>query len=130
LLSPCFYFLFPLAHKHNWLLETFESGIPSTWPSFRNNVGTLNWGISSDSYRGTNAAFLNPSAENIGAGNTAQYFLATQFLMPENGEIRFYSKQATSANNGAIYQIRMSTAGLTDPTGYTVILKSWNRSRP
>ncbi|WP_162239653.1 choice-of-anchor J domain-containing protein, partial [Flavobacterium sp. Leaf359] len=103
-------------------LETFESGIPPTWASFRNNVGTLNWGISPDSYRGTGAAFLNPSAENIGAGNTAQYFLATPTVpIPQNGEIRFYSKQATSANNGAIYQIRLSTAGQSDPAGYTVI---------
>ncbi|MCC5654474.1 choice-of-anchor J domain-containing protein [Nostoc sp. XA013] len=110
-------------------LETFESGIPPTWASFRNNVGTLNWGISPDSYRGTGAAFLNPSAENIGAGNTAQYFLATPTVpIPQNGEIRFYSKQATSANNGAIYQIRLSTAGQSDPAGYTVILKSWTEA--
>ncbi|MEZ0007973.1 hypothetical protein ABH942_003359, partial [Flavobacterium sp. 28YEA47A] len=125
---PLFLFFISIGAQAQLALQTFESGIPSSWPSFTSGVGTQTWGISSDSYRGTSAAFLNPSAENIGAGNTAQYFLATQFLMPENGEIRFYSKQATNANNGAIYQIRLSTASLTDPAGYTVILKSWTEA--
>lgn len=126
---PLFLLFISISAHAQMALETFESGIPATWASFRNNVGTLNWGISPDSYRGTGAAFLNPSAENIGAGNTAQYFLATPIVpIPQNGEIRFYSKQATSANNGAIYQIRLSTAGQTDPAGYTVILKSWTEA--
>ncbi|WP_286707356.1 choice-of-anchor J domain-containing protein, partial [Flavobacterium sp. 38-13] len=126
---PLFLLFISISAHAQMALETFESGIPATWASFRNNVGTLNWGISPDSYRGTGAAFLNPGAENIGPGNTAQYFLATPIVpIPQNGEIRFYSKQATSANNGAIYQIRMSTAGQTDPAGYTVILKSWTEA--
>ncbi|MBC8644036.1 hypothetical protein H9W95_08185 [Flavobacterium lindanitolerans] len=71
---PMFLLFISIGAHAQMALETFESGIPPTWASFRNNVGTLNWGISPDSYRGTGAAFLNPSAENIGAGNTAQYF--------------------------------------------------------
>ncbi|TPD69689.1 choice-of-anchor J domain-containing protein [Flavobacterium microcysteis] len=125
---PLFLFFISISAHAQLALQTFESGIPSSWPSFTNTVGTQTWGISSDSYRGTSAAFLNPSAENIGAGNTAQYFLATPVQIPQNGEIRFYSKQATSANNGAIYQIRLSTAGLNDPSGYSVILKSWTEA--
>lgn len=126
---PLFLFLMSMGSYAQLATETFESGIPTpAWQSFRVN-GTLNWGITADSYQGTKAAFLNPSSENIGAGTTAQYFLATPPVpIPANGEIRFFTKQSSATNNGAIYQIRLSTADQTDPAGYSVILKSWTEA--
>ncbi len=108
--------------------ESFEGGIPSEWTLFGNGVGTSAWGISSDGYLGSNAAFVNPGSENIGQGNTAQYFLVTPSVsVPANGEIRFYTKRATAnANDNISYQIRLSTASQPDINGFTVILQSWN----
>ena len=126
---PLLLFFMSMGSYAQMATETFESGMPiPPWQSFRVN-GTLNWGITSDSYQGTKAAFIDPSSENIGAGTTAQYFLATPPVpIPEHGEIRFFTKQSSAANNGAIYQIRLSTASQNDPAGYSVVLKSWTEA--
>ncbi|MDR6967264.1 gliding motility-associated-like protein [Flavobacterium arsenatis] len=108
--------------------QNFESGIPANWTIFNNNVGTLPWTISNDGYLGSDAAFIDPSAENIGAGNTAQYFLVTPLVqVPVNGEIRFYTKRLTDdANPGIKYQIRLSTASQPDINGFSVVLQEWD----
>src|SRR5690606_30131008 len=101
--------------------ENFESGIPANWTIFNNAVGTLPWTISTDGYLGTDAAFIDPSAENVGNGNIAQYFLVSPLVaVPENGEIRFYTKRATNnANPGVKYQLRLSTASQPDINGFS-----------
>ena len=66
---------------------------------------------------------------NIGAGNTAEYFLVTPSVTPiPNGEIRFFTKQGSATNNGTIYQLRLSTATQPDINGFTVVLKSWTEA--
>ena len=107
--------------------EDFESGIPAGWSTFGNITAVSNWAISSDAYQGTNAVSVNPSADNIGAGNTAQYFLATPSItLPANSEIRFYSKRATSgANDNTTYQIKLSTAS-PDIADFTTTLQTWS----
>src|SRR5690606_1147185 len=108
--------------------ETFESGIPESWTLFGNDNAVSEWAISNDAYQGSNAVFINPSADNIGAGNSAEYFLVTPSItIPENGEIRFYTKRSTSLDNENIsYQVRLSTATQPDINGFNVILQSWD----
>src|SRR5690606_35959599 len=108
--------------------ETFETGLPSSWTLFGNANAVSEWEITNDAYEGTNASYINPSADNIGVGNTAEYFLVTPSVtLPENGEIRFYTKRGTSLDNGNIlYQVRLSTATQPDINGFNVTLQSWD----
>lgn len=125
---PFLLLLFSVTSYGQLATESFESGIPSSWTLFGNGVGSSTWGISPDGYLGSDAAFVNPSSENIGQGNIAQYFLVTPTVsVPANGEIRFYTKRATAnANDNISYQIRLSTASQPDINGFTVVLQSWN----
>jgi gliding motility-associated-like protein len=109
-------------------IQNFESGIPSSWSLFNGGVGTGTWATTPNGYLGGNAAFINPSAYDIGAGNSAEYFMVTpNVTIPTKGEIRFYTKRATSGTNDSVdYQIRLSTASQPDINGFNVILKSWN----
>ncbi|WP_417291477.1 choice-of-anchor J domain-containing protein [Corallibacter sp.] len=109
--------------------ETFESGIPNTWSLINNGVGTSDWMATTDGYLGTNAVSINPSADNIGDGNMAQYFLVTpQIAIPQNGEIHFYTKQSSEVNNGAQYQVRLSTAAQPDINGFNVTLQTYTEA--
>ncbi len=111
------------------LNESFNSGIPGAWTIFGNGVGASNWSATTDGYLGTNGTSINPSADNIGNQNTARYFLVTpQIAVPENGEIQFYTKQASAVDNGAIYQIRLSTASQPDINGFNIVLQSYTES--
>ncbi|SFN47815.1 gliding motility-associated C-terminal domain-containing protein [Bizionia echini] len=109
--------------------ETFESGIPATWSLFGNSAATTSWGATTDGFLGSNAVSVNPSSDNIGDQNTAQYFLVTpQFAVPENGEIHFFTKQASDIDNGAEYQIRISTAAQPDINGFNIVLQSYTET--
>lgn len=130
MLLPFFFFLITLSSFGQMATENFESGIPTNWTKFNNSIGILEWNISNDGYLGSDAAMINPSAENIGVNNTAQYFLVAPIVtVPENGEIRFYTKRATeNANPGVKYQIRVSTASQPDINGFSVVLQEWDGS--
>ncbi len=111
------------------LNENFDSGIPATWTIFGNGVGSSNWGTTTDGYLGTNGTSVNPSADNIGDQNTARYFLVTpQILVPENGEIHFFTKQSSEINNGATYEIRLSNAAQPDINGFNILLQTYTEA--
>lgn len=112
--------------------QNFDGGtIPSTWAQANNAVGTSPWTISTDGYLGSaGAAFIDPSAENIGSGNTAQHYLVTPAItVPANGELRFFTKQSSTTDFGNIYQIRVSTASQTDISSFTTLLTSWTETQ-
>ena len=105
-------------------------GIPGSWAQANNTVGTTPWTISTDGYMSSGAAFIDPSAENIGLGNTSRHYLITPLVtVPANGEIRFYTKQSDAADHGNIYEVRLSTAGQTDITGYTTVLATYTEAQ-
>ena len=126
-----FFVLFAINANAQLTTEDFESGIPTAWGQANNTVGTSTFGISTDGYNSsTGAAFIDPTAENIGAGNTAQYYLVTPLVtVPANGEIRFFTKQGDAAEHGNIYQVKLSTAGQTDISGFTTTLATWTESQ-
>src|SRR5690606_7745714 len=107
--------------------EDFESGIPTDWTTYGNTAAISNWSITTDAYQGSNAVSINPSADNINAGNTAQYFLVTPIVtLPANAELRFYSKRAsTGANDNTSYQIKLSTVS-PDISDFTTTLATWD----
>ena len=119
-------FLLISGKGYSQINESFDSGIPGTWTLFGNATANIDWSSTTDGYLGTNGASINPSADNIGNLNTAQYFLVTpQFAIPQNGEIQFYTKQASDIDNGAQYQVRLSTASQPDINGFSVTLQAY-----
>ncbi len=101
-----------------------------TWAVFDNDAASLitttkRWGINSvaaNVHQGLNAAFMD--RDNIGAGNTAEDFLATPLVfVPTNGELHFFARTFASGQQGTIFQIRVapSTANQNDPSAYTTI---------
>ncbi len=125
-----FFLFFTLFGYGQLATETFESGIPGSWAQANNTVGTTPWTISTDGYMSSGAAFIDPSAENIGLGNTSRHYLITPLVtVPANGEIRFYTKQSDAADHGNIYEVRLSTAGQTDITGYTTVLATYTEAQ-
>ncbi|WP_418639640.1 choice-of-anchor J domain-containing protein [Winogradskyella sp.] len=125
-------FLFISVKGFAQLDESFDSGIPtnsSEWTIINNGIGSQNWSSTTDGYLGTSGASINPSADNIGDQNTAQYFLVTpQIAVPENGEIQFYTKQASAIDNGSQYEIRLSTAAQPDVNGFNITIQSYTES--
>lgn len=124
--------LFSLTGYGQLALENFESGIPSTWAQINNGVVVppTPWTTSTDGYLSSGAAFIDPSAHNIGAGVTERNFLvAPGFNVPPSGEIRFFTKQSSTVDNGNIYEIRLTTANHLDHTSYTTVLATWTEAQ-
>ena len=110
--------------------EYFETGIPTSWAVRSNLTVANNWIQSPTSgYIGTGGASVNP-ALNTTTGSQAEYYLITsQFLTPDSGEIRFYTKQGSFSNKGTTYQLRISTANQPDISSFNVVLQSWTETQ-
>lgn len=108
--------------------EDFELGIPSSWDVVHNDAASIDWdAVSGEGYQGSNAVKINPADDDIGAGNTGEYFLVSpQFTVPSNGIIRFYTKLGANQDNGTQYEIRLSTSSQPDIDGFNVTLATWN----
>jgi gliding motility-associated-like protein len=114
----------------NWTLGT------GNWAVFDNGIGLVQrWGINSTVttppivYQGANAAYV--SRENIGQNNTSEDFLATPLVtIPTNGQLHFYTRSFSSANQGTIYQIRVTpaSAGQTNVPAYSTI-QQWTEAQ-
>ncbi|MHA3789214.1 choice-of-anchor J domain-containing protein [Flavobacterium hauense] len=110
--------------------ENFDGGIPATWP--RAYVGgTSQWTTSTDGYLGSaGAAFIDPSAEVLGSGTTARYYLFTPpFAVPSNGELRFFTKQSSATDFGNIYEVRLSTVGPSDISSFSTVLGTFTEAQ-
>ncbi|WP_300570699.1 choice-of-anchor J domain-containing protein [Flavobacterium sp.] len=108
--------------------ETFP---PSGWAVFDNGVGTLqSWTTSSDPtrvYAGAKSAFID--RENIGAGNTSVDWLVTsRFTVPENGELRFFTRQGIAGEQGCTYEVRVSTNATQNNLAAFTTLQTWTES--
>ncbi|MHA3789299.1 choice-of-anchor L domain-containing protein [Flavobacterium hauense] len=125
-------------------LEGFEgtwspaAGGTSTtgWFQFQNSVGPqFKWTQSllnvstQPPYEGSHAAYLQ--RENVAPGLWPEDYLVTpQFTMPENPELRFFSRLTLTLDQGSIYKVFIldvtanPTADLNSPASY-VQLQSW-----
>src|SRR5690606_22222981 len=110
-----------------WDLGTTGLGSNGIWGVFDNGIGlTQSWKIASGpglAHSGDQAAFKD--RENNGAaGNTARDYLATPLIqIPNNGELRFWTRSGFLGNQGAIYKIMVapSTAAQNDPDAYVLV---------
>jgi hypothetical protein len=104
----------------NW---TLNSG---TWKVFDNGIGiTQSWNIiQAPSSCNGRSAYLNREA--VASGTFAEDWLVTpQILVPNNGQLRFSTKQTLAGNQGSTYSIRISTVSQTDVAAFTTI-QSWS----
>ena len=125
-----FFLLLAITGHAQLTLQDFESGIPANWGTAIGTPGTTNWTTSTNGYLGSNgAAFLNPTSDNIGNGNTSRYYLITPLTtVPPNGKLRFYTKQGDLLSHGTEFEIRLSTASQPDISGFTTVLQTWTES--
>lgn len=107
--------------------ESFEGGIPATWSDFGNAQAVSSWeAVNNQGYQNSNAVTIDPSQDNIGDQNTAEYYLVPpQFSVPEDGVIRFYTKKGSSTDNSTEYQLKLSTANQPDINGFSVTLQTY-----
>ena len=129
-LAVMFVFFSCFAHGQVWT-ETFESGIPNTWgkftllngapgtvPAWTNSTGTT--------CQGTTGAFVPAAA--IGIGNTSQAWLVSpQLLIPANASLKFQAKQTYPAQNGTIYELRVSATSQTDVSTFALV-QTWTEN--
>jgi gliding motility-associated-like protein len=109
---------------------TVPNGFPAGWLVTDNGVGTgTSWTITNNSgaiINGTKSAFIN--RQEIGLGNTSEdWLISPSTLIPANGQLRFFTKQTLSGDQGTLYQIRIySGSGATQNalSSYT-ILQQW-----
>ncbi|WP_264544125.1 MULTISPECIES: fibronectin type III domain-containing protein [Flavobacterium] len=110
---------------------TFPPTTPGNWAVMNNGVGTgIDWAETTNAafvHTGTKAAIID--RENIGAGNTSQDWLITpQITLPANGQLRFWTRQTLTGNNGSTYEIRVSTnASQTNQAAFTTV-QSWTET--
>ncbi len=112
------------------LNENFESGvIPSNWAVFKNGPGpaAVMWNVitNSNSCGGNSSAYMNAN-HGIGIGNTSENWMVTNLVnVPANGELKFLSRASAIGDNGAIFQIKISTSSQTNVNTFT-LLKQWS----
>lgn len=107
-------------------LEGFEGTFPPTdWAVFDVGVGgSVNWATNPNSCQDLTAAYMN--RQNIAAGVTSEEYLATKsFLVPTNGELRFFSRTFTAGNQGTLYQVKIAdaTSPQNVPGSYTTLIQ-------
>lgn len=124
-----FLLLFTITGYGQLASEDFESGIPTGWVTANSTSGLSSWTTSTDGYLSDGAAFMDATTDNLGNGNTARYYLITPLVtIPENGQLRFYTKQGDLLNHGTEFEIRLSTANQPDISGFTTVLETFNES--
>lgn len=128
-LLPMLFLLLTLKGYSQLANQDFESGIPATWTQGNSVPATTAWTTSTNGYLSSGAAFMNPTSDNIGNGNTARYYLITPLTtLPTNGQLRFYTKQGDLLNHGTDFEIRLSTAAQPDLSGFTTVLQSYTEA--
>lgn len=104
--------------------ENFDNGIPVSWTKtyLLNNVPNTNpqavpqWEDVPSNFQalicqGNGAAYVG--RQNIGQGNITQsWLISPQIEIPTNGRLQFTALQTLGADFGTIYQVRVSTLGV------------------
>jgi len=116
------------APSTNWTLDT------GNWLVFDNGVGTaLRWGFSTSTapptqvYQGTTSAYMNRQT-SFPEGQTVEDYLASPLVnIPQNGQLKFWTRGFLAGNQGTIYQIKIAPENAPDPTNpiYYTLVQQW-----
>ncbi len=112
-------------------LEDFETWPPTGWGIYDNGSGTTDSWIQSEEnnifyppYAGTYAAFIDN--ENVPDTNPVpqDWLVTTQFTVPNNPQLRFFSRLTMDGNSGGLYRIMISNlADQSDLASYTQVIE-------
>ncbi|GGB86667.1 hypothetical protein GCM10007424_28420 [Flavobacterium suaedae] len=107
--------------------EGFEGSWPPTgWTIDNNGIGpAASWTQSAlgnplqPPYEGDYAAYINK--ENVASGIPEDWLITPQFTMPDNPQLRFFSRLTQPGDQGSLYRIMVTTGDPTDLSSYDQI---------
>jgi gliding motility-associated-like protein len=135
LLSMCCYAQeFSEGFEDAWTAGTGpNTGPPGGWGVYENGTGAaINWVRSTAGnatqpvYAGDHAAFINK--ESVATGIAEDWLVTKQFTVPENAQVRFFSRLTTPAVEGNTYEVRISTEPLQESLSEYDLLVSWTET--
>ena len=119
--------LLPLYCMAQLAEEGFEGSWPPTgWGIYDNGIGLAEtWEKSTfqPAYEGSFAAHLD--RENVTAGIPEDWLVTPQFMIPNNAQLRFYSRLTFALDQGSIYEVRVSTDPVQSALGNYTLVQSW-----
>lgn len=120
--------------SYGQLTQNFESGMfpPTGWTTFDNGVGTVNWNTTSSAalaYGGTGTSAFLTRQTGSPATTAEEYLVTQQFLVPANGQLRFYTRTGLAGDDGSTFSVRISTTSQTGTAAFTTIpTATWTES--
>ena len=112
--------------------EGFEGATfpPAGWVTFQNANGpNREWTRTNTAtlvFAGTWSARID--GENVTDGLLAiDWLVSPQVLIPTNGQVRFYARDADASNRASSYSVRISTTSQTDPLAFTTV-QTWTET--
>ena len=111
---------------------TFPPTTPTSWAVLDNGVGTaVNWTETTDPTRvrtGLKAALVEREITPVGT-ISEDWLITSQFIVPANGQLRFFTRLGLLGNNGTTFEIKASTnATQNNQAAYTTSLASYTES--
>ena len=110
---------------------TFPPTTPGNWIVLDNGVGTtVSWTeetLLSRVNTGLKAAIID--RENVGAGNTSiDWLISPQITVGANSQLRFFTRQTLTGNNGSTYEIRVSTNATQNNLAAYAPVQNWTET--
>jgi gliding motility-associated-like protein len=131
-----FMMIFPFLGFAQILTEGFEGATfppttPGNWIVLDNGVGTtVSWTeetLLSRVNTGLKAAIID--RENVGAGNTSiDWLISPQITVGANSQLRFFTRQTLTGNNGSTYEIRVSTNATQNNLAAYAPVQNWTET--
>lgn len=123
--------LFISLHAQSQFYEGFEGGVfpPPGWIVSDNGIGSTSWKSSAGTnlrpFEGTKAAFA--SRESIIENASQEWLISPAIAVAENKTLSFYSCQTLAGDQGAFFEVKVSTVSQTDHDSFTT-LASWSEN--
>ncbi|MEL1244727.1 choice-of-anchor L domain-containing protein [Flavobacterium sp. DGU11] len=135
LLSLCCYAQeFDEGFEDPWTTGTGpNTGPPGGWGLYENGIGTsVHWvqstagSVLQPSHTGDHAAYLNK--ESVASGIAEDWLATPQFTVPENAQVRFFSRLTTPQVEANVYEVRISTEPIQGSLDQYVLLQAWTET--
>jgi gliding motility-associated-like protein len=112
---------------NSWFLNTGE------WLVFDNltsGAGTTRWGITTEAeqvYQGSNSAYCNRPTSFDDGQTVREYLVTPEVTVPENGELKFYTRGFFSGVQGTVYKVLIAPANADPLNEFSYsLLKQWS----
>ncbi len=107
---------------HAQFTEDFETGIPDTWTTFDNGIGTTqSWSSTTTNCGGSQAA--QSRYENVSSGTAIDYLVTPLItLSATSPEVTFDFRESFGSSFGSIYSVRISTTVPNSAAAFTTLL--------